>query len=215
MQIIPAAPDPNGDCTMIVRRGCLRIDSRFWSAGGADAVRACASCSGCRAAVFEMVSLRRGRRAGLGRSRRSCQALAGRRSARKDAKEGAPAYRVLVLYPRASSAYDTEITRILRVFDDKEVNAEFTVINFELEDAAGKAAIQFAGKQQVQPDLRHGIGIDGMALRQLSRRRHAGRVGVLEGPGPARADEGLRAAAAERTSPIRRSTCRSKFSCPI
>ena len=62
----------------------------------------------------------------------------------KDAKDSAPAYRVLVLYPRASSAYDTEITRILRVFDDKEVNAEFTIINFEIKDDAGKAAIRYA-----------------------------------------------------------------------
>src|SRR6186997_2731911 len=38
----------------------------------------------------------------------------------KDAKESAQAHKILVLYPRASSAYDTEITRILRVFDDKD-----------------------------------------------------------------------------------------------
>jgi len=63
---------------------------------------------------------------------------------RKGTKEGTPVKRVMVLYPRASSAYDTEITRILRVFDDKEVDAEFTVINFELVDSAGKAALQLA-----------------------------------------------------------------------
>ena len=63
---------------------------------------------------------------------------------RKGTKEGTAVKRVMVLYPRASSAYDTEITRILRVFDDKEVNAEFTVINFELVDSAGKAALQLA-----------------------------------------------------------------------
>src|SRR4030095_2535217 len=62
----------------------------------------------------------------------------------RDARDTAQVYRLLIMYPRASSAYDTETTRILRVFDDKDVNAEFTVINFELKDAAGKAAIQFA-----------------------------------------------------------------------
>ena len=34
-----------------------------------------------------------------------------------------PVRRVLVLYPRASSAYDTAITEILRTFSAKEINA--------------------------------------------------------------------------------------------
>src|SRR4026209_1538228 len=34
----------------------------------------------------------------------------------RDTRDGAQVYRVLILYPRASSAYDTETTRILRVF---------------------------------------------------------------------------------------------------
>jgi len=61
-------------------------------------------------------------------------------------KEGEPkrAKRVLVLYPRASSAYDIAITKILHVFDTKEIDAEFKIINFETKDAQGKAAIQFA-----------------------------------------------------------------------
>ena len=55
-----------------------------------------------------------------------------------------PLRRVLVLYPRASSAYDTAITKIVGVFADKRIDAEFTVNNFSLDDQRGKAAIQFA-----------------------------------------------------------------------
>jgi putative ABC transport system substrate-binding protein len=79
----------------------------------------------------------------------------------KNAGNNTRAYRVLVLYPRASSAYDTEITRILRVFDDKEINAAFTVINFETADAAGKAAIQFAEKNKF--DLIYAMGSESTA----------------------------------------------------
>src|SRR5918999_6278289 len=52
--------------------------------------------------------------------------------------------RVLVLYPRPSSAYDVAITKILHVFESKELNSEFVAINFEMNDTRGKDAIQFA-----------------------------------------------------------------------
>ncbi len=52
--------------------------------------------------------------------------------------------RVLVLYPRPSSAYDIAISTILRVFYAKEHNVEFTVINFELNNARGRQAIELA-----------------------------------------------------------------------
>jgi len=55
-----------------------------------------------------------------------------------------PIKRVLVLYPRPSSAYDIAITKILHIFEAKEVNAEFTVVNFQMEDAKGAAAIRYA-----------------------------------------------------------------------
>ena len=51
---------------------------------------------------------------------------------------------VLVLYPRPSSAYDIAISSILRVFDDKEQNVEFTVVNFDLKDWRGRQVIDFA-----------------------------------------------------------------------
>jgi putative tryptophan/tyrosine transport system substrate-binding protein len=52
--------------------------------------------------------------------------------------------RVLVLYPRPSSAYDVAITKILHVFESKELNSEFAVINFDMDDKRGKDAIVFA-----------------------------------------------------------------------
>src|ERR1700730_3598162 len=43
--------------------------------------------------------------------------------------------RVLVLYPRPSSAYDIAITEILRTFETKEINSHIEVVNFELHEA--------------------------------------------------------------------------------
>jgi putative ABC transport system substrate-binding protein len=56
----------------------------------------------------------------------------------------APTRRVLVLYPRPSSAYDIAITKILQVFAEKDIDAEFTVINFNNDDQRGKAAVAMA-----------------------------------------------------------------------
>jgi ABC-type uncharacterized transport system substrate-binding protein len=50
--------------------------------------------------------------------------------------------RILVLYPRASSAYDIAITKIVRVFEEKEINAVFTVINYNNNDALGELALR-------------------------------------------------------------------------
>jgi len=56
--------------------------------------------------------------------------------------------RVMVLYPRPSSAYDIAISEILKVFETREHKIEFTVINFDLKDAQGDEAIQFAEKNK-------------------------------------------------------------------
>ena len=61
-----------------------------------------------------------------------------------------PLRRVLVLYPRPSSAYDISITQILQVFANKDINAEFLIINFELNDAKGKFALQQAEKNKFE-----------------------------------------------------------------
>ncbi len=62
---------------------------------------------------------------------------------RKETQKGA-LKRVLVLYPRPSSAYDIAITEMLHVFMAKELNTELSVINFELDDKRGKDSLQFA-----------------------------------------------------------------------
>lgn len=72
-----------------------------------------------------------------------------------------PIKRVLVLYPRPSSAYDIAITKILHIFEAKEVNAEFTVVNFQMEDAKGAAAIRYA--EQHRFDLIFAMGSESTA----------------------------------------------------
>ena len=52
-----------------------------------------------------------------------------------------PSRKVLVLYPRASSAYDVSITKIFNVFEDKLLDAEVTIVNFKLNDKAGMELI--------------------------------------------------------------------------
>lgn len=53
----------------------------------------------------------------------------------------APQRKVLVLYPRASSAYDVSITKIFNVFEDKLLDAEVTIANFKLDDRMGQERI--------------------------------------------------------------------------
>ena len=78
---------------------------------------------------------------------------------RKDA--AGPLKRVLVLYPRPSSAYDIAITEILRTFAAKEINSHIEVVNFELNDARGRAALQAAEKNGV--DLIFAMGSESAA----------------------------------------------------
>jgi putative ABC transport system substrate-binding protein len=76
-------------------------------------------------------------------------------------KDGATAQHVLVLYPRASSAYDIAISKILQVLESKDVDANVTVINFKMQDEAGKAAIRFA--EQNKFDLIFAMGSESTA----------------------------------------------------
>lgn len=69
-------------------------------------------------------------------------------SIRRRSDQSGPPRRILVIYPRQSSAYDTAISTILRVFAAKEHNVEFTVVNFELKDSLGHAAVEFAEKNK-------------------------------------------------------------------
>ena len=60
-----------------------------------------------------------------------------------------PRFRVMVLYPRPSSAYDIAITKILNVFADRGIEAEFTVFNFDRNAERGKVGVQLAKDSDV------------------------------------------------------------------
>lgn len=52
--------------------------------------------------------------------------------------------RMLVIYPRPSSAYDISITKILNVFEDKMIDASITVMNFLNDPVRGRAILKAA-----------------------------------------------------------------------
>ena len=80
---------------------------------------------------------------------------------RKARASSASSKRVLVLYPRPSSAYDIAITKILQEFDAKDVDATVTVINFEMNDVRGTELIQFAENNKI--DLIFAMGSESTA----------------------------------------------------
>ncbi|UCH72783.1 MAG: hypothetical protein JSU82_10380 [Rhodospirillales bacterium] len=51
-------------------------------------------------------------------------------------------HKVLVVYPRPSSAYDTAITKILDIFAEKEVNADIDVVNFRKSNTRGRKVVK-------------------------------------------------------------------------
>ena len=63
---------------------------------------------------------------------------------RKGTRFGKASQRILVYYPRPSSAYDTAISEILNVFVDKKIDADFTVFNFRKQDKRGQAGLKDA-----------------------------------------------------------------------
>jgi putative ABC transport system substrate-binding protein len=73
------------------------------------------------------------------------------RVVRNDASTTAgPVRKVAVFYPRPSSAYDTAISKILGVFAEKGINAEFTVYNFRTDDAEGEKALKVAKRNSAE-----------------------------------------------------------------
>ncbi len=56
--------------------------------------------------------------------------------------------RIIVLFPKKSSAYDIGLNRILRVFYSKRVPAIFMAINFNGDEEAGKKALEHARNQK-------------------------------------------------------------------
>ena len=94
---------------------------------------------------------------------------------RKSKERTAATKRVLVLYPRASSAYDVAITKILQVFETKDLDVGLTAINFNMSDAAGAAAMQFAEKNKY--DLIFSMGSESTAW--LFEKYRGGRIPVV------------------------------------
>ena len=77
-----------------------------------------------------------------------------------DQMRSAPQH-VLVLYPRPSSAYDIAITKILHVFEGREINAEITAVNFDMSDERGRNALRLAESEHY--DLIFAMGSESTA----------------------------------------------------
>lgn len=93
----------------------------------------------------------------------------------KRLRSSRPLRRVLVLYPRSSSAYDTAITKIVSVIGDKRIDAEFTVYNFNIDNERGKAALNYA--EQNNFDLVLSMGSESTAWMWSAYR--GGRLPVI------------------------------------
>jgi len=63
---------------------------------------------------------------------------------------------LLVLFPKASSAYDTAMNTILGAFYDNQVQAEFTLINFQNDRSKGLEALDYA--ESLKYDLIFSMG---------------------------------------------------------
>jgi putative ABC transport system substrate-binding protein len=94
---------------------------------------------------------------------------------RKGDQLRAPLQRVMVLYPRPSSAYDIAITKILHVFEGREINAEVTAVNFEMSDTRGRQALKRAEDEHF--DLIFAMGSESTAW--LYDNYRGGRIPVV------------------------------------
>ena len=66
--------------------------------------------------------------------------------------------KVLALFPKKSSAYDTALNTILGIFQTEKIPVSFTAINFNGDTAAGQRALAFAQTEQF--DLIFSLGSD-------------------------------------------------------
>ena len=76
-------------------------------------------------------------------------------------KASADPQRVMVIYPRPSSAYDVAITKVLDVFAEKDLDVEFTVYNFAKTDDRGLQALSMA--ESGDYDLVYSMGSESTA----------------------------------------------------
>jgi len=63
------------------------------------------------------------------------------------ANQKTPRRKVMIVYPRPSSAYDTAITKMLDIFAEKDINAEIDVVNFRKSNARGRKVIDRINKE--------------------------------------------------------------------
>ena len=81
---------------------------------------------------------------------------------RKGREQMASSKRVLVMYPRPSSAYDIAITKMLQVLEAKDIDTGVTVVNFQMDDVQGRAeTLQFAERNKF--DLIFAMGSESTA----------------------------------------------------
>lgn len=66
----------------------------------------------------------------------------------KEASSGARPKKIMVVYPRPSSAYDVAISKMLSVFANKLLAVELTVINFQNEDERGRQILNRVEDEQ-------------------------------------------------------------------
>jgi len=93
----------------------------------------------------------------------------------KEMVSGNKLKRILVLYPRRSSAYNTAITSILDVFDERDVNVEFIVFNFQKDEERGQQGLAMAA--QLGVDLIFSMGSESTAW--LYKAYHGGDIPVV------------------------------------
>lgn len=86
-----------------------------------------------------------------------------------------PRYRVMVLYPRPSSAYDIAISTILGMFAERDIQAEVIVVNFRRDDERGRQAIALA--EQENADLIYAMGSQSTAW--LWKNYRGGKIPVI------------------------------------
>ncbi len=67
-----------------------------------------------------------------------------------------PKWKLMVIYPRPSSAYDVAISKILKLFAERNITAEITVMNFNRNDENGRKALALA--ESLEVDLIYSMG---------------------------------------------------------
>lgn len=88
---------------------------------------------------------------------------------------GQASKKIMIVYPRPSSAYDVAMTQILSVFAAKGIDADFSVYNFRKDDGRGRSAITVAEAEGY--DLIMSMGSESTAW--LYKNYYGGRLPVI------------------------------------